>query len=335
MMRGVRKDITRRNSVDCTFHPERKGIAVRTVVLYPVIMLKFRALQHLKGKKPKKFSCCETSHGCVSLPSHKYANPSPETIEKYSGFAASPPPSSQHPKFRAVVLDCEMAGAVGGMDELVAVSAVEYLTGSIILNVLVAPVKKIRDWRSRYHGVTKGLMSAAIARGEALEGWQKARDALWEYIDADTIVIGHALQNNLRVLRMIHPRVVDSEILSTQAVGSNRQRGLQTLCREFLNINIRANERGTHDCLEDVLATREVVLWCTLYPEELKRWATIKRVEEARLIEERDIQREEMRQEKLLEEEERYLKEDIYLEEEGYLDGGVRLNFEHDYASES
>ena len=49
--------------------------------------------------------------------------------------------------------------------------------------------------------------------------------------------------------------------------------GLERPCRELVGVRIRDGGKGAHDSLEDVLATREVVVWCLRHPEELKAWA--------------------------------------------------------------
>jgi hypothetical protein len=73
-----------------------------------------------------------------------------------------------------------------------------------------------------------------------------------------------------------HTRVVHSAIL---AVGMyNFQWGLQRLCKELLSLEIRNNKGGAHDCLEDVLATREVVLWCTQNKQKLEAWAEVEKL---------------------------------------------------------
>lgn len=131
-------------------------------------------------------------------------------------------------------------------------------------------------------------MKKAISQGRALSGWSEAREKLWSVIDRDTILVGHALQHDLDVLRMVHTRVVDSAILTRNAVGMNSgQWGLQRLCKELLSLQIRQNEGGVHDCLEDVLATRELVLWCTQNKAELDVWAEAKRAELVREEEKR------------------------------------------------
>jgi DNA polymerase III epsilon subunit-like protein len=175
-----------------------------------------------------------------------------------------------------------MAGIRGGMSVLVYVCAVNYLTGETILNTLVRPNGHVIDWRTRYSGVTEELMTAAANRGETLNGWKEARAQLWEYIDADTVLVGHALHHDLDALRMIHNRVVDSSILASSAVNPTKISGwgLRRLCGQLLDMHIQDHGRSGHDCLEDTLATRELVLFCTLNPQHLETWAEKRREEE-------------------------------------------------------
>ncbi|KAE8454688.1 hypothetical protein EG329_000311 [Mollisiaceae sp. DMI_Dod_QoI] len=173
-----------------------------------------------------------------------------------------------------------MAQVKGLRSAVILICAVDFFTGAVLLNKLVSPGEKVRDWRTEIHGIKGSAMKYAISQGQALAGWKEAREELWKLMDQNTILIGHALQHDLDVLRMVHTRVVDSAILARNAVGMyNRQWGLQKLCKELLGIEIRNNEGGVHDCLEDVLATREVVLRCTQQREELEAWADAKILE--------------------------------------------------------
>lgn len=82
---------------------------------------------------------------------------------------------------------------------------------------------------------------------------------------------------------MVHGRIVDTAILTAEAsrcFGTDEKirwtAGLERLCRELAGVGIRADygERaGRHDGLEEVLATRELVIWCLENPEELMVWA--------------------------------------------------------------
>lgn len=198
------------------------------------------------------------------------------------------------PKLLAVALDCEMAGVTGGASEAILLCVTDYITGGVLLNRYVCPQESITQMRTPIHGISKSTLGDAIRQGQTLSGWKGARSELWKYIDSNTIIVGHALEHDLDALRMIHPRIVDSGILSRKAVGIHRIRwGLHTLCSELVNVEIRNNEGAIHDCLEDVLATREVVLFCTQKKEAFQTWAEAKRVEELRLEKERERKRQE------------------------------------------
>ncbi|MCJ1432778.1 hypothetical protein MMC27_002135 [Xylographa pallens] len=166
--------------------------------------------------------------------------------------------------------------------ELIFLCAVDYLTGETLVNTHVSPQREVIDWCTRYSGVTAHTMAEAEAQGQTLAGWQNARSELWKHIDADTVLVGQSLQNDLEALRMIHTRVVDSAILTRLAVGFGciREWSLKVLCEELLSMKIQTKGKKGHDCAEDTFATREIVLSCCQYPERLEAWASVKRKEQ-------------------------------------------------------
>lgn len=180
-----------------------------------------------------------------------------------------------------------MVGVGGNVGELALLCAADYMTGETLIHTYVRPSRKVTDWRTRYSGITAKAMAEATARGNVLPGWEAARAELWKYIDADTVLIGHSLHNDLNILKILHTRIVDSGILTKNAVGINRQWGLKTLCEELMGIRIQTNGRKGHDCMEDALAAREVVLWCVRNPSLLADWANIARERENRMALER------------------------------------------------
>lgn len=210
-------------------------------------------------------------------------------------FSSSPSDASGIPKRAAVALDCEMVGVKGGGSELALLSAVDYITGEVLINTLIYPKEKVVDWRTRFSGITYSAMTLAKSRGQTLNGWEEARAELWKHIDTKTILVGHALHHDLDVLRMIHTRVVDSAILAKNAVGAGvtRQWGLKTLCKEFLSTQIQDHGKKGHDCLEDTYATREVVLWCANNEAEFKAWGIAANAKERKKREEREAKRKE------------------------------------------
>jgi DNA polymerase III epsilon subunit-like protein len=217
---------------------------------------------------------------------------------KHREFQRTPASSAVVTKSRAVTLDCEMAGIAGGASEAIFLCVTDYLTGTILINHFIYPTEKITQMRSSIHGISKSTLDSAVQQGQALSGWNGARRELWKYIDDSTILVGHALENELDALRIIHPRIVDSGILARSAVGIPRIRwGLKTLCSELLGMDIRKDKGGIHDCMEDVMATREVVLFCVRNSQAFHRWAQAKKVEEIHLEKEREVARQKKKEE--------------------------------------
>ena len=186
-----------------------------------------------------------------------------------------------------------------GVNEIAFLSAVDFLTGEILINNYVQPTKKVINWNTRSSGLTSSIMNRAISMDLAiLGGWDRARQMLWDFMDVNTVLVGHSIQNDLNVLGMFHRRIVDSSILTAAAVYPElpsaqrltRTWALKTLAKELLNYDIQNRKKG-HSALEDAFATRDVVISCIQNPEELKAWAEDARKKE----DEREIAREQER----------------------------------------
>ena len=219
------------------------------------------------------------------LKTHSYAKKNPER-ETYRPL----PAVSGWPKRRAIALDCEMVGLTEGRDALARLSAVDFMTGEVLIDQLVVPTEHVVDWRTRWSGVSRAKMQAAREAGEAIEGgWAAARTLLSTLADSDTVLVGHALHHDLRALRITHDRIVDSSIVYAEEVFGcgdasedqskkdqrpQRLYGLRRLCKEVLGIAVQAGGRTGHDGLEDALATRELTLRYLVWPAEVRAWAS-------------------------------------------------------------
>ena len=172
-----------------------------------------------------------------------------------------------------------MVGVADGGSELAKLSVVDLSTAEVLINNFVQPTKQVIDWRTRWSGVTAVAMNRAIKCGQALRGWEAARQELWRFIDHNTILVGHALQHDLTALHLIHPRVVDTPIVTRTAVGQNCRRSwsLRVLSEKLARISIQNGGKEGHDCLEDAFAAREVLLRCILSPNEVSAWASAQR----------------------------------------------------------
>ncbi|KAI2703466.1 hypothetical protein CBS147333_8800 [Penicillium roqueforti] len=224
--------------------------------------------------------------------------PSKKPSPKTGHFRQVPRPSDNLPRRRAIVLDCEMVQVEAGRRELAFLSAIDFLTGEVLIDNYVQPKSRVVNWDSRFSGVTPSAMNKAVRKGTALFGWEEARSKLWEFMDSETILIGHSLNNDLDVLGIIHWNIVDSSIITSEAVfytvhagePLNRTWSLKTLTNELVNYDIQVGKQG-HSALEDAHATRDIVIWCLRYPEHLKVWADNARDQEEQRMYERELKR--------------------------------------------
>lgn len=191
-------------------------------------------------------------------------------------------------KRQAIVIDCEMVGVKNNHQAVAFLTAIDFLNGDVLISRYVASCENVLDWRSKITGVTEDTMKSAVLSGAAFKDWREAREKLWEFADSSTVFVGQSLNYDLEVLGICHSKIVDSSILTAEAVFPStssaqllpRAWSLKTLAKELLGLEIQNFNFG-HNALEDAHAVRDVVIFCIRNPEQLKIWAELRR-EEAR-----------------------------------------------------
>ncbi|GAW14425.1 hypothetical protein ANO14919_038270 [Xylariales sp. No.14919] len=215
----------------------------------------------------------------------------------------SPDPDDPEPRstYDALVIDCEMVASKGSEQDVVSVAVIDFFTGSIVLRSIVRPTGPVTDWRRGITGFNKPMMMEAVKKGKTLPGWEKVREKIFDVTTSETIFIGHALANDLRVLRIATDRVVDSMMMLSRAVYGDegkplRNWGLKAACQELLDVAVQKT-RGPHRPIEDAFGTRELVLHCVRNPEKLAAWGARTRAgiaaaaEKERMIQEKKIEK--------------------------------------------
>ena len=79
------------------------------------------------------------------------------------------------------------------------------------------------DYNTRFSGITAENHSAATTN---LAGIRAVLNTL---IDSNTILIGHGLENDLKTLRIVHARCIDTAILFPHKAGNPYRRSLKEL----------------------------------------------------------------------------------------------------------
>ncbi len=84
--------------------------------------------------------------------------------------------------------------------------------------------RNARDLNTRFSGIHPEEYAT-----RAILPLESVRRALGRLVGTDTILIGHALDNDLRVLRLVHQRVIDTAALFPHSRGLPYRRALRDL----------------------------------------------------------------------------------------------------------
>ena len=248
-----------KNIVNCTFHPGKR------------ITTTYENLN--KGKKiygtdyaSKFYSCCNEpigqSNGCSKLNHHVYKFDNPLDLHKSKPFVKinqlrkkldikedSKANQLRKEKIKAIALDCEMCYTDKGF-EMMKLSVIDFKTEKKLIDSIIHPDGElIIDLNSHVSGVDS-IPKDALTFDEVMI-------KLAYLTDENTIIVGHGLENDLNVLRLIYPKIVDTAILfSENQVNVRRKDPLKKLAWTYLSENIQGKE---HDSLEDALVPTRIV----------------------------------------------------------------------------
>ncbi|KAI0005018.1 Rexo1 protein [Russula compacta] len=214
------------------------------------------------GERTRTYTCCSLaadgpSEGCTRGP-HVFYETEPSSLHARHPFSESPPMTSSTLDIAA--LDCEMIYTTGGF-RIARVSVVD-ASGKEVFDELIKMDNGVEavDLNTRFSGIRP---EEYAARG--VLPLESVRRALARLIGADTILIGHSLDNDLRALRLVHRRVVDTAALFPHSRGPPYRRALRDLTKEFLGRSIQAGggSKG-HSSVEDSVASLDLVKWFVL-----------------------------------------------------------------------
>ncbi|KAJ9609649.1 hypothetical protein H2200_005977 [Cladophialophora chaetospira] len=213
---------------------------------------------HYRGRQPETRQPTLFNHWDAP-----YA-PAPSSASTYL------PPTTHLP---AIALDCEMGTSKNGESELIRLTAVDFFSGAILIDNLVQPTVPMAHYNTRYSGVTQAAMCDAVRTGAAINGRDRARMALFQFVGPDTVLVVHGGSSDFTALRWIHPNIVDTFILegyTGQKVEGGKS--LQNLCKVKLGIDVQVRDpkmgKFGHDSYEDAMATRELaVQWVRAIPD--------------------------------------------------------------------
>jgi len=262
------------------------------------------------GKAPFKrataegvYDCCGAvsgSEGCTTAEDHVFKVSDPKRLAALWQYQTTPPPSKPGTSKKPVTYDCEMCYTTKGL-ELVRLTAISWPDKKVLLDILVRPFGDMLDLNTRFSGVSKDLYYNAPPYGtralsppshqtttssssatattsppppplEKVASPLAARQLLFDFLDTETPLIGHAIDNDLNACRIIHPFVIDTVLLYPHPRGLPVRYKLKDLAYKYLNRRIQMSSEEGHDSREDSEATGDLVL-----VKVAERWADMKR----------------------------------------------------------
>ena len=204
--------------------------------------------QKVDGEWIAVFSCCKSSsfNGCQVADRHVTNG---EPAAKRTGYILLQQ-TPEEKESGIFAIDCEMVYTSIGM-ELARVSVIDKDHKSVY-DSFVKPSNQVIDYNTRFSGITEERLSGNLPNLKQVQ-----RD-LKQILFLDSILIGHSLESDLKALKIIHNRIVDTAIVFPHRKGAPFKRALATLVREYLEKIIQEDDGG-HDSTEDAIACLELM----------------------------------------------------------------------------
>ncbi|XP_044252846.1 RNA exonuclease 1 homolog isoform X1 [Tribolium madens] len=202
------------------------------------------------------YSCCKGkpgSVGCATCKLHVWSGVVSGINGPCEGFVKTRQKKSipSDGNYGVYALDCEMCYTVAGL-EVTKVTVVA-MDGRLVYDTYVKPKNEIVDYNTRFSGIT-----AKDLKPSATKTLKEVQNDMRGFISADSILIGHGLENDLRALKLVHKTVVDTAWSFPHYNGLPYKRSLRSLVSTFLKREIQS---GPHNSYEDACACMELMLY--------------------------------------------------------------------------
>lgn len=162
-------------------------------------------------------------------------------------FVATQPAGDKAP-LDMVSVDCEMCVTTAG-HELTRVSLVDG-TGQVLLDELVLPDNAITDYNTQFSGITAQALVSITTRLADIQ------EQVCGFVSAETLLVGHGLENDLKALKIIHANCLDTVMLFPHPRGPPAKPALRFLADKYLKRKIQV---GEHDSVVDAQAALDLV----------------------------------------------------------------------------
>lgn len=201
-----------------------------------------------------KWECCqgtEESQGCTNARTHVWSGVTAAYNAPLDGYVKTKPSQvfAQDGNYGAYALDCEMCYTQRGL--VLAKVTLVGMDGRIVYDTHVKPDDEVIDYNTRFSGITANDLA------KAMKNIRDVQKDIALFVNAETILIGHGLENDLRALKLLHTTVIDTCNVFPHFLGYPYRRSLKTLARTVLKREIQVTG---HDSVEDARIAFDLLL---------------------------------------------------------------------------
>ncbi len=116
------------------------------------------------------------------------------------------------------------------------------------------PSNPVTSYLTQFSGLSEEILSTATLTLVDIQQQLLAPGM----IDSETILVGHSLENDLGVLKLSHPKIIDTSVIYHHTRGPPSKPGLKWLAQKWLGKVIQDSEKG-HDSREDAITCIELL----------------------------------------------------------------------------
>lgn len=107
------------------------------------------------------------------------------------------PTPSRNPSIqrrKAIVMTCQAVKSPDGGTQPISICVIDFFTGQTLMDSFIAPSAEVSDWKTEVHGISARTIKKAFKGNNCLRGWREARTRLFEYVSAQTVFVGWAME---------------------------------------------------------------------------------------------------------------------------------------------
>jgi DNA polymerase III epsilon subunit-like protein len=149
-----------------------------------------------------------------------------------------------------VGMDCEMVETVNGK-ELARVSLVDH-KGRVLYDSVVLPENEVTDYLTQYSGITANMLR------ECRTSFKEAQKQVLACLREDSILVGHAIDNDMKCMKLVHERVIDTSDIFPHPNGFPSKHSLVFLLGRVLRETL--DREGGHDSVDDAKASLRIAM---------------------------------------------------------------------------